>query len=119
MNLTPITLNFDSQGDADRFAGFSIPRAGTLVGIDKSLHDRNGTVNSHTLDVNEGASELLGGVCGGVANNHRYGWRSTHFGGSEAPVELDGDGEYNLDVNIGGGGDGNLTVTLWILLGEV
>ena len=119
MNATPITLNFDSQGDADRFTGFSLPRNATLVGIDKSIHDRSGTVNSHTLDLNEGTTELLGSVCGGVTNNRRYGWRSTHFGGSEAPVELDKDTEYNLDVNLGGGGDANLTVTLWLLLSEV
>ena len=119
MNLVPITMNFKDQGDADRFAGFSLPRNATLVGIDKTINGRSGTVSTHTLDLNKAGAAVLAAVCAGVANNSRYGWRSTHFGGSEQPVELDKDSEYNLDLNLTGGGHSELTVTLWILMGEV
>ena len=119
MNAVPITLNFANQADADRFAGFSLPRNGTLVGIDKTIHGRSGTVTTHTLDLNKGTDAVLSGVCAGVANNTRYGWRSTHYGGSEDPEELDKDSEYNLDVNLVGGGNSELTVTLWVLMSEV
>ena len=116
--LTAITLNMKDQADGDAVYGFQIPRTAQLVGLDKSIRGKSGTLTNHTIDINKGSSAKLAAICPG-GNNGSYSWRSSHFGGSAAPVEIEGDEDYTVDVNITGGGHSELTVTLWLLMGEV
>ena len=118
-NLVALSVNFQSQASGNRIANFSIPRNGKLVGIDKGLTEKSGTMSVHTVDVNKGGSNVLAAVCAGGADDTRYGWRSSHYGGDEEMVDIEANVEYNLDFNISGGGNSSANVILWILLGEL
>ena len=116
--LTALNFTLKDQADGDGVHGFQLPRNAQLVGVDKSVRGKAGTLTDHTIDINKGTAAKLAAVCAG-GNNGSYAWRSTHFGGSAAPVEIEADAAYTVDVNITGGGNSELTVTLWLLMGEV
>ena len=116
--LTALNFTMKDQADGDGVLGFQLPRNAQLVGVDKSVRGKSGTLTNHTIDINKGNAAALAAVCAG-GNNGSYGWRSTHFGGAAAPVAIEGDEAYTVDVNISGGGHSELTVTLWLLMSEI
>ena len=117
--LNTVAFTLQTQGDEDKALAFKAPRLMTLLGVDKGITKKDGTITAHTIDVNSGDDARLTAECSGVADDAVYSWRSTHLGGDDAPVELDKDDTVTIDVNQSGAGKATLAVVLYFMFGEV
>lgn len=118
--LISITHTLKGQVAADKINGTLLPFAGTLVGVSVYVGALTGAPTNVKIDVMQDAAELIADAvtitaAGGAA------WKSTHFGGSNAPIALAKDAALAIDVKFTAGTTPSLTgdVTLWILTGEV
>ena len=113
------TYTLQSQGDADKALAFSLPRNATLVGVEKAITEKSGTISAHTLDINEGTTARASGICSGAADDTVYRYESAHLGGADAAVELKKDTLHTIDINQTGSGNASVSITLYLLWSEV
>ena len=113
------TFTLEAQGDGDRIVNFNLPRNATLVGVEKGIATKSGTISAHTLDINVVATALLAAICAGGAADAVYRWLTPHLGGSEEAVELAKDTVHSIDINQTGSGTATVTITLYLLWSEV
>lgn len=114
-----LIFNFNGIGDKDAAAGFKAHRRLTIVGMSKRLSNKNGAVTAHTLDLNVGTDALISAKCAGVGVERSYDFLTQEFGGSETPVDIPSGSEVALDLNQTGGGTIDVTITLYVLAGQI
>lgn len=108
-------------GDADVVAGFEAPVDMILVGASLSLDMVSGSPDGITLDFNDDDAAISSdytavsvGTTAGVVTQVK----STHFGGTIAPVRIAAGSEVDMDINIAGGSTpkARITALLWVLV---
>jgi hypothetical protein len=118
--LIAITHTLKGQVAADKINGTVLPFGGTLVGVSVFAGALTGSPTNVKIDVMEGTTELIADAVTITAAGGAT-WKTTHFGGANAPIALTKDANLSIDVKFTGGSTPSVTgdVTLWILTGEV
>lgn len=118
--LIAITHTLKGQAAADKINGTVLPVGGTLVGLSAFVGALTGSPTNVKIDVMQGTTELIADAVTITAAGGAT-WKTTHFGGPNAPIALAKDANLAIDVKFTAGSSPTVTgdVTLWILTGEV
>lgn len=117
--LDSIGFSRAAQGAEAKAVVFSLPRGCSLVGLSKSVNGKSATVTANTLDLNVGTEAKLSAVCPAANDGDYVFWKSTHFGGSQDPIDLPKDTEISIDVNHTGAGNLDIDIIVHFAWGEV
>jgi hypothetical protein len=98
----------------DAFHYFTTLIAMTIVGVVATPSADDAGL---TLDINDDASAAIAAISCADADVPGT-WKSTHFGGSETPVEVAAGSVISLDAN-NAAANTVLSVQIWALVGEV
>lgn len=118
MHQSTYSITFDGQADADGLLAFRPPRQVQIVGIEKVLGTKTGSVTAHTIDINVGGNEALAGILAEAAANEGASWKSEHLGGSARPITVPKDSKVTVDVHISGGGNQDVTLHFHVAWSE-
>ncbi len=118
--LVTLTFTAEAQGDADGVHQFKPPRDLTIVGVDVVAEAFTGSPTAFDIDLQDDGTDVITAVSADTAGTVGT-WRSTHFGGSETPVTVDGDSTIDVDVNLTGGTTptADYTIVIYALMGAV
>jgi len=118
--LVAIGLKVATQAAGNALATVKLPFKAMLVGMSGALDAVTGSPTAVTVDVNDDGAAITGftAVALGTTAGAAETVKTTHLGGTVAPVEIAADSEVDVDVNISGGSSptAGATVVLFLLV---
>jgi hypothetical protein len=116
--LQTFTVSNQGQAAANNVHNLLFLQDMTLVGVSVCAEAFTGTPTGFNIDVNDDGSGVITAVAANTAGTPGS-WKSTHFGGTAAPVHVAAGSKVSLDVNFSGGSSptADYEVTLWALAG--
>ena len=119
-NLVAFTFSAQAQGDADGVHTLFAMRGLTIVGVSLCAEAFTGTPTAFDVDIQDDGADIITAVTASTAGTAGT-WKSTHFGGTNAPIEVAAGSEIEVDINLIGGSNptADYDVTIWTLVGEM
>lgn len=122
MSAQMMTFNFSAQAqtDADGVHVVKLPFGITIVGVTLCAESFTGSPTGFNIDIQDDSTDVITAVAANVAGTPGE-WKSTHLGGSDAPVLVAAGSVVEVDVNLTGGSTptADYDVTLFALAGTV
>jgi hypothetical protein len=122
MSAQLITFSFSAQAqaDADGVHLVKVPFGITLVGVTLCAEAFTGSPTGFNIDIQDDTADVITSVAANSAGTPGE-WKSTHLGGSNAPVVVAAGSVVEVDVNLTGGSSptADYDVTLYALAGTV
>jgi hypothetical protein len=122
MSAQLITFNFSAQAqaDADGVHLLKVPFGITLVGVTVCAEAFTGSPTGFNIDIQDDAADVITAVAANSAGTPGE-WKSTHLGGSNAPISVAAGSVLEVDVNLTGGTSptADYDVTIFALAGTV
>jgi hypothetical protein len=100
--LITFTFSAQAQADADGVHTVKMPFGITIVGVTLCAEAFTGSPTGFTIDIQDDTSDVITAVAANSAGTPGE-WKSTHLGGSNAPVVVDAGSAVEIDVNLTGG----------------
>jgi hypothetical protein len=108
-----LTFSVEGQADADSVICFQTLEQMTIVGVSLEAEAFTGTPTTFDIDIQDDGTDVITAVAASTALTPGT-WKSTHFGGTNAPVTIAKDSEVEVDVNFSGGSSPTADFTLLI-----
>ena len=122
MSSQLLTFNFSAQaqGTANGVHTVKVPFGITLVGVTVCAEAFTGSPTGFTIDIQADTADVITAVAANSAGTPGE-WKSTHFGGSNAPVVVAAGSVVEVDVNLVAGSSptADYDVTIYALAGTV
>jgi hypothetical protein len=122
MSSQLITFQFSAQAqaDADGVHTVKVPFGITLVGVTVCAEAFTGSPTGFNIDIQDDTTDVITAVVANSAGTPGE-WKSTHFGGSNAPVAVAAGSVMEVDINLTGGSSptADYDVTIFALAGTV
>ena len=122
MSTQLITFSFSAQAQAaaNGVHRVKMPLGMTLVGVTVCAEAFTGSPTGFNVDVQDDTVDVITAVAANSAGTPGE-WKSTHLGGSNAPVEVAAGSVVEVDVNFTGGSSptADYDVILFALAGTV
>jgi hypothetical protein len=116
--LQTFTVSSQGQGAANNVHNLQFLQDMTVVGVTVCAEAFTGSPSGFNVDINDDGAGVITGVAANSAGTPGS-WKSTHFGGSNAPVHVEKDSKVSIDINFSGGTSptADYEVTIWALAG--
>jgi hypothetical protein len=122
MSAQLMTFNFSAQAqaDADGVHSVKVPFGITIVGVTLCAEAFTGSPTGFNIDIQDDTTDVITGVAANSAGTPGE-WKSTHLGGSNAPVVVAAGSVVEVDVNLTAGSTptADYDVTIYALAGTV
>lgn len=122
MSAQLITFNFSAQaqGAANGVHTVKVPFGITLVGVTLCAEAFTGSPTGFNIDIQDDTVDVITAVTANAAGTPGE-WKSSHLGGSNAPVLVAAGSVVEVDVNFTGGSSptADYDITLFALAGTV
>jgi hypothetical protein len=99
-----LTFNFSAQAQsaADGVHSIKVPFGVTIVGVTVCAEAFTGTPTGFNVDIQDDTVDVIVAVAANTAGTPGE-WKSTHFGGTNAPVAVAAGSRIEVDVNLTAG----------------
>lgn len=122
MSAQLMTFNFSAQAqvDADGVHTVKVPFGITIVGVTVCAEAFTGSPTGFNIDIQDDTTDVISAVAANAAGTPGE-WKSTHLGGSNAPVSVAAGSVLEVDVNLTAGSSptADYDVTIFALAGTV
>lgn len=118
--LIPFTFSAQAQAAANGVHAVKAPVGLTLVGVSVYPEAFTGSPTGFNIDIQDDTTDVITAVAANSAGTPGE-WKSTHFGGSNAPVAVAAGSVLEIDVNFSGGSSptADYEIVLFALAGTV
>ena len=117
-----ITFCFSAQAQvtANGVHTVKVPVGITIVGVSVAAEAFTGSPTGFNIDIQDDDVDVITAIAANTAGTAGE-WKSTHFGGSNAPVVVAAGSEIEVDVNLvaGSAPTADYDVTIYALTGTV
>jgi hypothetical protein len=100
--LITFTFSAQAQADADGVHTVKVPFGMTIVGVTLCAEAFTGSPTGFNIDIQADTNDVISGVAANSAGTPGE-WKSTHLGGSNAPVVVAAGSVIEVDVNLTAG----------------
>jgi hypothetical protein len=116
--LVCFTVSNQGQAAANNVHNLQFIQDMTIVGVTLCAEAFTGSPAGFNIDINDDGAGVITAVAANTAGTPGN-WKSTHFGGSNAPVHVTCNSKVSIDVNFSGGSapTADYEVTIWALAG--
>ena len=122
MSSQLLTFSFSAQAQstANGVHTVKVPCGITIVGVTVCAEAFTGSPTGFNIDIQDDTADVITAVAANSAGTPGE-WKSTHFGGSNAPVVVAAGSVVEVDVNLVAGSSptADYDVTLYALAGTV
>ena len=118
--LSTFCFSAQGQADADGVHTVKVPFGVTIVGVTVCAEAFTGSPTGFNIDIQDDTVDVITAIAANSAGTPGE-WKSTHFGGGNAPVAVAAGSVVEVDVNLTGGTTptADYDVTIFALSGTV